>query len=730
MDTVLVDRTGEACTPTGYSVIETEVAFLKNATLSGRWLIRGQRLCDWAETFLTGREIDWQEALSPTAQLQVAISGLSQEQATELVSRLGPRFDELPRLPAPATLANALYPSWLWNASPGCDHAAEWLLWLDSHNDLTAAERQLLSAIAQHWRYQSPDECKDLYHAVTPEKARGILEQWLGGLELGREVGKFPIEVPPKWIERVKTIWRSELIETQGAFLESAVRLPLSSQLREALGDVAHAYFTHNPAHITELRLKYLSPLIGRARWQQLRGLVAPPQPSACPKSAGEVLAWFRNEYLPFREWQERSSDQQAHDLVLELAQQFAEWYLGFYPTALVSSSVSAYLSFFKLERSREGDRYVTLLVVLDGLHVADARTFLQRLQMKTDRLTERRNEVAFTAIPTVTEFAKEALLKGVPPRDSANVEYLGEDLSERESPLGCLEAAKPGEVFIWRIQEPDNTYHARNRYKMLEKEVEGQLQTVADKLAEVVTQLSGKVALRIVVTSDHGRVMATASRHVRIPDGMQAHGRAAWGNIEQDFPAAGFIIEGNLAFVYSERFGLPEDAALILDESAFLTNDGKHGTERYPHGGLFPEEVIVPWLELERDVIPAQASERGIRVSIIGRARAHQSGMVEIVVTNPTDVPLVLTKIHLSFGDKRPMETLDVEGEIPALTEQRITSELATWPSRDDLQAVSGSAVIAWPTGNLLEVTATLNIESEELYWRDTSLLEDLGLE
>lgn len=730
MDTVLIDRTGDARTPAGYSVIETEVAFLQKATSSGRWLIRGKRLCDWAEAFLTGRKIDWQEAQSPTAGLQAAIPGLSCEQAAEFIARLGSRFDRLPWPPVLSTLANALYPSRLWSASPGREHAAEWLLWLDSHSDLTGADRQLLLAIAQQWRYQSPEEWENLYEVVAPEKAREILEQWLTGSELSRELGAFPIDLPPEWIQRVKTRWRSQLVETQGAFLETVVIHTLSSQLKEALGDVAHTYFKEKPAHLTEHRLACLSPLMGRARWQELRGLVAPPVPTPCPDLPEAVLAWFRNEYLPFREWQERTNDKHARGLVLELARQFAKWYLDFYPAALVSSSTSGCLSFFKLERPREEHRHVTLLVVLDGLHVADARTFLQRLQLKTDRLSERRNEVAFTAIPTVTVFAKEALLKGVPPRDSANVAYLGEDLPERESPLNCLEAANPGEVFIWRFQEPDYTYHGRNRHKMLEREVEGQLQTVADKVVEVVNQLSGNVPLRIIVTSDHGRLLATASRNVRVPYEMQAHGRAAWGNTGRSFDSSGYTIEDNLAFIYGERFGLPEDVAIILDESAFLTNDGKQGSERYPHGGLFPEEVIVPWLELERDAMPAQAFDHGVHVTVTGKARAGQAGVLEIAVTNPTEVPLVLAEIRLSFGNKRSMEIVNVEGEIPALTEHRIMSNLAVWPSRNELRHASGSAAIEWPTGEFLNIDVTLDLDSEELYWRDTSLLEDLGLE
>ncbi len=88
----LLDRSGDARVPEGYTVIDSEVAFLAHAVDDGRWLIRGGRLCEWAETFLAGRRISWQEALSPCHAIQAAVPGLSPEQAAELFARLEAQF--------------------------------------------------------------------------------------------------------------------------------------------------------------------------------------------------------------------------------------------------------------------------------------------------------------------------------------------------------------------------------------------------------------------------------------------------------------------------------------------------------------------------------------------------------------------------------------------------------------------------------------------------------------
>jgi hypothetical protein len=171
------------------------------------------------------------------------------------------------------------------------------------------------------------------------------------------------------------------------------------------------------------------------------------------PDTPQDVLVWFTQQYLPFREWQELTDNQGALHHVLGLAQCFAEWYLSFYPRASVSSDGSAFLSFLKTGALRQRrTRFVTLLVVLDGLHQTDARHLLQALREKAKRLTVRQDGLAFAAIPTITQFAKEALVKGVLPKDSAEVALLGEDVSERHSPLERLQAGQPGDLFIWRI--------------------------------------------------------------------------------------------------------------------------------------------------------------------------------------------------------------------------------------------------------------------------------------
>jgi hypothetical protein len=725
----LLDRYGDARVPEGYVVIDDEVAFLTHATEEGYWLIRGSRLCEWAETFFTGREVGWQEALSPSREIQKAIPGLNSEQAEELFAKLEAQFDALPRPLTPEGIAQALYPHYIWQAQPSLDHAARWLLWLDQRHDLKDAERPLIQAIQQRWARECLEELRAIYEVAEPEVAQDRLEEWLGiTAETCGYPEPFPAEVPQQWCERAAEAWRSHLIETQGTFVISLLERHLPTALRQVAGQVTHSYFVHNPAHLTEEYLNKLAKVVSVTQWEQLRRLLRPPEPSEVPSSPADVHKWFREEYLPFREWQRTTGDREAHRCILNAGRSFAQWYLDSYPRVAIADDLSS-LSFLRVRALRqEKTRFVSLLVVLDGLYHGDAQRLLVALQGKTKRLTLQRDDLVFAPIPTITQFAKEALVKGVLPKDSAEVSSVGMDISESKSPLKQLEASSPGDIFIWRIQEPDRTYHSRNSYETLQEEVEGQLNTVAGKIADIINQLPNQIALRVILTSDHGRLLGTSQRSVPVPHDMQAHGRAAWGRVQREYPASGYVLDDNLVYLSGERFGLVGDVAIVLDENAFLTNDCKQGSERYTHGGLFPEEVLVPWIELERDAMPIQEVISRVQVRIMGKGRAGQPATLHIRIINNCDTPLILNSIRLSIG-KRQSVSFDLNEEISAIAEFQHDVELSSWPSGDEAQRTTASAVVTCqPSGECFEMQAAVDIESEALYQRSISLQDDLG--
>lgn len=411
----------------------------------------------------------------------------------------------------------------------------------------------------------------------------------------------------------------------------------------------------------------------------------------------------------------------------MELGKQFAHWYLDFYRNALVSGR---YLNFFQTAAlRRERSRFATLLIVLDGLHLPDALRLTSILSEATARLLTREDTLTFATIPTVTQFAKEALLRGVPPCFIDGTELLAEEISERSSPIERLQTASSGDLYIWRILEPDHTYHSRNTHKNLARDIEGQLHAIGQKIADVVEELPAEIALRLVLTSDHGRMLGTSVRAVAVPPGMIAHGRAAWGSLKADFPEAGYFVEDNIIYLQGGRFGLGYDVAVVLDETAFRTNDGKQGQERYAHGGLFPEEVIIPWIVMVRDIAAGGEILPSITAKLVGQAVARQQGTALLEISNAETGSVIVTEVRIVSGTSKADLSYELQLSVPGRQSREAELTFESWPTNDELRHSRAKAKISVQSGEHFEIPIAIELESKEMYSRDTSLLEGLDL-
>src|SRR5690606_23830282 len=99
---------------------------------------------------------------------------------------------------------------------------------------------------------------------------------------------------------------------------------------------------------------------------------------------------------------------------------------------------------------------------------------------------------------------------------------------------------------------------------------------------------------------------LLNANRTEAAPGGLMTHGRSAWGvpTTPKSFSSA-YERDGSLIWLNPSAFFLPEDQQYVVrtDTLAFTPANNARGLEAYPHGGLFPEEVIVPWVTMETQV-------------------------------------------------------------------------------------------------------------------------------
>lgn len=725
MPNILLDRDETADPVKGYKVVETEVDFLNTALSGSDLLIRGYALCEWAESFYKGRNITCASAPSIVGDLMRHYSDLSVEQAQYISKKLKTAKVDLADY-SPQEVLSSLFHTYLWDSPAANSHAADWLLWLDG-TEYHEAFQPLLSPLVSVWKNGKP-ELGELYEDVTPESARLLLQKWFGAeiTPFLDKYGEFPAQVPDKCLPKLQETWASNMVKTKGEFFIEFFKAPTKRELKQEAAKVALDYFEKNPEFVTTDACNKIARFAtgkDRERIDRLRPI---PEPSPLPQQSDAIIEWFTEEYLPYKDWCLNTRNNDAYCRSLSLGRQFAEWYLDFYPTALNSKT---YISYFHSQKLRENHpNSINLLVVLDGLHYLDAK-FLMNILLSgksAHHLDIVENSLCFAPIPTVTEFTKGSLLRGVQPSMMKEIKILGEDVSEQETPVKNLKLAQPGDLIIWRIQEPDNTYHKKNKNNTLKTEIEGQLRTQAKKILDVIEQIPLSMDVKLFISTDHGRYLGTSKRVVPIPEDMLAHGRAAWGKtVNEDFPKSGYVIKENIAYLSRHRFGLDTfdiDVAVILDDNAF--QDKRHEQELYSHGGLSPEEVIVPWMVFARNV-----EKPKIELSISGDGAANQPGKLLLSAINTSQMNLRIVKCRIDFGqDKKTL--INKRYLLPPLKETNIEVDIPSWPSSEQVKIGTISVVVALPSEDEFEQHPSLSeVKVSELYTRDKSLLEGLDI-
>jgi len=724
MPNILLDRDESADPIHGYRIVKTEIDLLDYALSEQDLLIRGYSLCEWAESFYKGRGVTCASAPSVVRDLMHTYGGMSYEHAQFIATKLLTSKIKIADY-SPQEILGAFFPTYLWDSSASEKHAADWLLWLDE-TEPPEAFQSILLPLVYEWKKDKP-ELNDIYNSTTPESARLILEKWLGAdvTPFIDKFGEFPTSVSNKWIHKLTDVWVSNMIKTQGAFFSSFIRSHTLRQLKQAIAKVALDYFEKNPEFITiEIYNRIVRFASGKDA-ERASALRPVPEPGELPSDPDAVIDWFVAEYLPYKSWCLNTGINTGYTRVLELGRKFAEWYLDFYPKALNSKK---HISFFQSQNLRSAhSKSINLLIVLDGLHYLDAKFVMNALLSGKDaqRLGMIESSLCFAPVPTVTEFTKGALVRGVQPSLTKEIEILGEDVSEQETPTKKIKLAQPGDLVIWRIQEPDNTYHKKNKNSTLLMEIEGQLATQVKKILDVIDQVPLSVDVNIFITTDHGRYLGVSKRVVAVPEEMEAHGRAAWGNANIEFPKSGYVIKDNIAYLSRHRYGFENrecDVAVILDDNAF--QDKTYKQEKYPHGGLFPEEVIIPWMVFTRNIENPQ-----VEISISGDGSANQPGKLLLITTNSSHINLSIIRCEFEFGPDKII-SIDKKVSIPSMKETKIEIDIPAWPSSEQVKIGKSRIVLALPSEDELEKSPLLSaITVNELYTRDKSLLEGLDL-
>jgi hypothetical protein len=712
MSRILLDPEGALATPEGYRAVGTEAEFWQ-AALSGEPLhIKDHSLCGWAKEFYSGRGEEYREVRAPYRELREVCPALSVQQAQELCAQLGPALAGLPRTLQLDEIARELFKGDWWLEPPSVEHAALWIMWWHERTP-SAAELVFLAALGQSYHSRFKGHERAAYEVSSSPEAEQFLHIWLGLVPSSNAFQPFPLELP-------NSIKQSLMNELRGRVLSDRAKafskLQLSQADAQALRLAAEAsaeYYQHHPDELDLGDFRMLERFLTQASLSALRDILPVQVPGPIPETSEQLKHWFLTEYLPYRAWH-----RQDRTLVERCGIEFAQRYLRLYSDAINGGPDRLHLNWTKA-RELKNSKVVTLLVVLDGLGYLDMKDFWASLQdLDTgNRLALSQTDLAFAPIPSITEFAKPALVSGVSPLQAANHQSLVEIRKKDTDVSEALDSAQPGDLIIWSFPEPDCVYHDKNDLEVAREMAHGALRAVAKRVLAQVQRAPLALQLRVVVTTDHGRLLAASCRDVSVPQDFVPHGRAAAGNLRRPLPEQGYEINNNVVFVRGSSFSLDRDVAIVLSESSFRKQDGKGGVEAYPHGGLFPEEVLIPWWVALRDT-----HMQPIVASVFGKGVAGRDGTLTLQVNNPNPVIVNLGEISLSWLTSGMQSIGGAVGPMSSLTHQMTVH----WPTGKEATEARSRLYYQLPDGSLHDVEADVAVTSEEMYTRDNPL-EDL---
>jgi len=409
---------------------------------------------------------------------------------------------------------------------------------------------------------------------------------------------------------------------------------------------------------------------------EELNQLIPPRFPSkpTLDWDWSQISKWAISEYFPYKKW---SVQQERWDKRIELViQSYSEWLYRRYPEFKNSLSPLIYGTWYSIKRHIE-EGYKILWLIIDNLcwfYLEDIiKTFEEQglfLSSEIPRLS---------MLPSETRFSKTALLAGKLPNQ------IPQDKYQNYSTL-FEEFCKMANIPSYRIIAPDNIEKVFKKEKIgdqivtcgmlmnpdisghkdfygLERYMKAFFSSVAEDIKNFISSCPFKQFL-LIVSTDHGSCI--------IPQNIKALAKPT--GLKEESKYKRFVsvdssdnLNEDWYFLDKDKFGLPESIAIVKGY-AFI---GKRKPQGWVHGGMTPEETLIPHLEFSLQPIeikPIQCYHSSSPVPVGSRKQK-----IELSIGNPNNYEISGVTLYI------PSHSTEINiGSIPAKDEVTKSIEIA----------------------------------------------------
>jgi len=441
---------------------------------------------------------------------------------------------------------------------------------------------------------------------------------------------------------------------------------------------IAHNLSLCTPVLLEQVRHKFINIPNTGTRINALANRLPPRRPRPPePKwklKAAKWLKWAATSYLPYRYWM--MTNEQFDDEVEAMSRTYEAWLFDSYAELLRRDPERfVYGSYLLITRLLEQNRIIlwvlvdnlplfsqTMLVKLLGEHGFRIKEMIRQIAMLPSETSTSRKSALVGRLPEqIPEGVSEtdALLEAWHSRTDKRVVVLN-SLHELES-LDKLQA----ELFIYVYSRLDSLWHTPSSKDFeREEEIEVALARLVARLSHAMTHLEQKDPALLVVSTDHGSIyLPPQSEKLSVPPS------ATKDNTYEEHRR--FIcVSRQDALNNVEWFYLDKDE-FHLHHSCAVARGWRYIDSRpqgFTHGGLTPEETVVPMLVCELGESEFERLQP-IYEQATDPLRPGRPGKLAIRVRNPYRMPIEGLEISLSdYGLTLP--PTDVEPQMEAVTE------------------------------------------------------------
>jgi hypothetical protein len=389
---------------------------------------------------------------------------------------------------------------------------------------------------------------------------------------------------------------------------------------------------------------------------------LAPQVPPATPElpdaswTTTQWLRWATQDYMPYFAWVVRAHQPRDHQQACALA--FSDWLAEHYPTWLNQQDSPLLLRQFLHMRQILADtpNAVVVWLVVDGLTWWQGQ-FLRQM-CEQHELYPQSHIPGIAALPSITSVSKRMLITGLPATEPTR-QPLAQIAREHFTRSGI-----PGAVCSTLSDATDILHNSDVRcvlvlFNMIDtvahqmttftddEGIRGYLRGLVDQLARLMRLCAGRgQPFHALIGSDHGSTLLPGDAPMLPLPQATSEIDDIWeeDNTVQPQPrstrAAIVTDPQHVHHLDSEAWYTLEQQRYQLDNQ-YIVPRGYQYIKRRPtgwtHGGLTPEEVIVPLLHLT----PQQISVLPLAVKLHGALRAAQAATLTVEIVNPNPFPL-----------------------------------------------------------------------------------------